>query len=111
MLIRLSWRMTVPQTPIAVTAEDAGAVEHHRIADDLLSRIGINLDEAVCIYVESQFDGGIGLIHCFNASNESPIRRRPLNLTLNGIRAHSSPRKAFNCRSTVRIPSTARSQS
>lgn len=94
MLIWHYRRMPVPGSPVAVTAENAGAVEHHRIASDLLAGVDINLDKAVCVDVQPQFDGIIGLVNRFDMMNESPFCRRALNIALDSAGVHSSPRRA-----------------
>ena len=84
----------MPGSFIAVTTEDAGAVEYHRIAGDLLAGIDINLNKTVCVDVQPQFDGIIGLVNRFDMLNESPLRCRASNIALDRTGVHSSPRRA-----------------
>ena len=68
--------MPVPQPSFAITSENAGTVQHQRIAAKLLLGVGVDLDEG------------------------PPCRRAP-DVTLDEVRSHDSLRSATNCRSMV----------
>ena len=79
MLIRRGRRMPMPGSAIAVAAEHPGAVEHHRVADELLASVDVNLDKTVGVDVQPH-GAGFGIHRAVFGTGERRPQERELRI-------------------------------
>ncbi len=101
----------MPTTAITITSENAGTVKQQGIVHQLFVYVDIDLYKTVWANVEPHLDRVVGFVYRFNSPDECPLGRQALCIKFDFIRLHISPHRLANWISTVRMPSTAWSQS
>lgn len=104
-------RVAMPDSAFTILAVDTGAVEYKRVTVYTFLDVGVNLNKTIGTNKKAQLDGVISLINGLDKLNKSPFGRRMANFPLKAVGGHELPSKSVNCRSVLRIPSTAKSQS
>lgn len=81
MLIGRTVRMLVPDASFAITPQNAVAIEYQGVADETLLDVGVDLDETVCVDMQTHFDRMLGFVYGLHFSNEDPFRCGPSHVT------------------------------
>lgn len=103
--------MAMPVTALTVSAKNACAVQHKRETVDAFLHVGVDLNKALAVNVKTQFQRVVSLVNGFDRLNEGPLGCYLARLALEVVDGHALPSSSVNCRSVLRIPSTAKSQS